>query len=313
MRRARNEFSYSCYGLGILSVLPLPELVAEERAPDVKVYTDRVGRSPSRASAAGVHFCGTPGEAYLAYDEIGAFLVREGREVIVEPDQGVEERVLRLCILGPVMALLLHQRGLLVLHASAVAINGGAVAFLGERGWGKSTTAAAMHARGHGLVADDVVALDVGDTGNPMVRSGFPQIKLWPDAVVSLGVAPETLPQLHPQFEKRARRVARGFSHEPLPLRRIYVLAEDTRQKIEPLKPQEAFVELVRHSRATRFTRLLEVTGTASLHFRQCARLANCVPVCRLKRPRSLSALPALVESVENDLAETTCPSGSRT
>src|SRR2546426_9378375 len=37
--------------------------------------------------------------------------------------------------LGPVLAVLLHQRGRLVLHASGVALDGCAVAFLGGSGW----------------------------------------------------------------------------------------------------------------------------------------------------------------------------------
>ena len=67
----------------------------------------------------------------------------------------------------------------------------------------------------------------------------------------------------------------------PLLLRRIYVLAEGQANEIEPLRPQEALVELVRHSYVAR---LLEATGTASSHFLQCASLANRVPICRLKR-----------------------------
>src|SRR2546421_132869 len=70
---------------------------------------------------------------------VGAFLVRGGREIVVDPAPGVEARVLRLSILGPAFGLLLHQRGRFVLHASAVASGGGVLAFAGGSGWGKST------------------------------------------------------------------------------------------------------------------------------------------------------------------------------
>ncbi|MBA3735458.1 MAG: hypothetical protein H0W90_09740 [Actinobacteria bacterium] len=46
-----------------------------------------------------------------------------------------------------------------VLHASAVLVNGGAVAFCGFTGVGKSTIASALSARGFELWADDAIAL----------------------------------------------------------------------------------------------------------------------------------------------------------
>jgi hypothetical protein len=187
----------------------------------------------------------------------------------------------------------------LVLHASAVAVDGGAVAFLGEAGWGKSTMAAAMYARGHSIVADDVTAVRT-DKANPIVHPGFPQLKLWPEAAIAVGNAPETLPRIQPSLEKRARRSDHEFSPDPLPLRCIYVLAEGETQQIAPLRSQEALVELIRHSYTKR---LLRVVG-ASSHFLQCSSIVKNVTIRSLKRPRSLSSLSDMAQLVEKDLAE---------
>ena len=229
-------------------------------------------------------------------------MVRDGHEIVVDPAPGAEERTLRLFILGPALALLLHQRGRLILHASAVEIDGDAVAFLGGPRWGKSTTAGALHVRGHPLVADDVVAVQP-DTNAPVVFPGFPRLKLWPEAARSLGDDPEALPQLHPRFAKRDRPATEGFVHDLLPLRRVYVLAEDSHQAIQPLSPQEALIELVRHSFVAGW---LASTGAAASHFRQCSNLVNQVLVCRLERPRSLAELPDLARLIERDVAQAT-------
>lgn len=290
--------SYLAYGLGIHSALPLPELTAAEAAEDVVVRLGRVEHLSSEATGTGTCLYATAEEVCLFWEAVGLFMVRRGREIIVDPAPGVEERVLRLFLLGPALAILLHQRGLLTLHASAVAVGRGAVVFLGGPGWGKSTTAAAFYAKGYGIMADDVVAFNSNGAERPTVLPGFPQLKLWPDVVVSLGDVPEALPRLHPRLEKCAFSVTNGFSGVPLPLSRIYVLAEGDRQAVEPLHPQEAFVELVRHSYCAR---LLPTTG-ASSHFFQCASFVRDVPVRRLKRSRSLQELPDNVRIVEEDL-----------
>jgi hypothetical protein len=294
-------FSHAAYGLGIQSTFSLPELVASAADADVIIHQGRVDRLAWEKDDTGVGFWATASEVCYFTQGVGAFSIREGREIVIDPAPGVEERVLRLFLLGRALATLLHQRGLLVLHASAVCVHGAAVAFMGEKGWGKSAIAAAMHAGGHGFVADDIVAVKVGPAETVRVFPGFPQLKLWPDVVVSLGKAPEILPQLHPHSEKRAHPVVHGFRQTALPLGCIYVLTEGATSEIEPLQPREALVELVRHSS---LARLLGATGTAPSHLRQCARLAGAVRVCRLQRQRSLRALPDLVRFVEDDLSQ---------
>jgi hypothetical protein len=233
-------------------------------------------------------------EARLHWPDVGAILVREGREIVLDPPPGAAADLLRLYLLGPVLGLLLHQRGLLVLHASAVALDGGVVAFLGQTGDGKSTTAAMLHARGCAVVADDVVAVDLGASGGPAALPGFPQLKLWPDAVTALGETPESLPRVHAGEDKRVRRVdAAGMASRPL--RRLYVLTDAGSLDLEPLTGHAAVFELLQHSHAA-----LEGLGPASC-LTHCARLAAAVPVRRLRRPRCLAGLGELAALVERD------------
>jgi hypothetical protein len=298
---------YAAYGLGIHSALSLPEMAdSAEAAADVVIQLRKIDRSPSEINPDGTCFHVGPQEAYLSWAEVGAFLVRGGREVLVDPVPGAEERVIRLPLLGAVLAVLLHQRGYLVLHASAVAVADGVVAFLGVKGSGKSTMAAALHARGHPVMADDVVALDVDEMADPMVLRGFPQLKLWPEsAASSLGDDPESLPRLHPQFQKRSRRLTGSLAQGRLPLRRIYVLAQAPTPAIEPLPPREALLQLIHHSYCGRFGKQLLQGEEATLHLQRCAALTNRVPVCWLLRRPSLEALRDLACMVEEDLSRT--------
>ena len=178
---------------------------------------------------------------------------------------------------------------------------GEVVVVIGPSGSGKSTTIAALNSSGYGLIADDVVAVDVDNTGDPMVFSSIPQIKLWPEAAGILGDRPEELPRVHPQFEKRALRKIPGFKQACYPLRPLYVLAEGTRAdpELEPIPLQEALLELVRYSY---ILSLWEPADADPKHFGQCGKLVNLVPLYRLKRRRCLSDLRNLAGLVEKHI-----------
>lgn len=291
-------FCYTVYGLTIHSELLLPELVRSEENADAFIRVDKVEHTPDFAEPSSYHIATTQ-EVILFWRDVCTLLVRKGREIIVDPVPGVEPEKLRIFILGNGLATLLHQRGLLILHASAVEVDNGAIAFIGDKGWGKSTTTAALHTRGYRVVTDDLLVLDVNNAEYPIVYPGFPQLKLWPDSVAALGDDPATFKRLYSNIEKRTRHVTDGFSQTPLPLKCIYVLDIASSHKIELIQGQEVFTEVVRHSF---LVKLLQATETAYSHFQQCTRLASCVPVYRLKRQPSLQDLPAIAQLIEQHI-----------
>ena len=88
-----------------------------------------------------------------------------------------------LYLLGSARGALLHQRGLLPLHANAVVLAGRAIAFCGHSGAGKSTIAAWFHDRGDPILADDICAVDGAATGEIIAYPGVPRLRLWRDAL----------------------------------------------------------------------------------------------------------------------------------
>jgi len=299
-------YHYTAYGLCIGSVLPLPELqTSSESKTDVEIKLGSINWTPPESSPGGRYFHLDGEEAYFYWEVVGKFLVRSGKEIIIEPLPNLDEHLVRLPLLGSVLAMLLHQRQHLVLHASAVAVNGNAAVFLGPKGQGKSTMAAILYSRGHKLMADDVAALEVGSEGSPVLLPGFPQIKLWPEAATAaLGDDPETLRRIHPEVEKRARPTLDSFFPLPLSLKCIYVLCEGSTVELKQLKPQEAIVKLISNSYipyllGQKFLQSVQVP----LHMRQCTNLAKILPIYSLERPRSLDLLPDVASLVEENLA----------
>ena len=298
-------FSYTAYGLGIHSEISLPQLTPRAINQDVTILRGSVDRTKSEnADREEFILRANHKEVCFFQQNVGACLVRDGREIIVDVDSVANADFIPPFISVIPLAMLLHQRGLLILHASAIAVNGGVVAFLGKSGQGKSTTAGALHQLGYPIVTDDVLALDVSNPENITVLPSFPNLRLWPESVTSLGHIPENLPQVYPNSQKRFRRVTEGFQETPLPLKKIYVLEYGTRNEIESLTPHQAFLEVTRQSYPGQ--ELLKATGTVATKFQLSTKLANSISVCRLKRPRSLSTLSDLASFIENDVTQST-------
>lgn len=303
--------AYAAYGLRIESSMPLPDLeatssnppspVSTSSAPDdlgIDVVIRRADLPPIPrvlADRSGLAVRSDRETAHLIWPECGQFLVRAGRTIDYCPALGQSEADLHAPLLGVVFGVLLAQRGVFTLHASAVAIRGTAVAFLGEKGAGKSTTAAALLQRGHPLLTDDVLAIGNVDNDPPTAYPAFPRMKLWPDAIAANGRRVAPLPCVTPESEKRVQPTEQ-FAQTPAPLSRIYVLDDGPRIHASRMSEQEAFRAILPHRYAARF---LGENGEEKAHFDALRQIATSVPVYRLTRPRALDRLANLAAFVD--------------
>lgn len=295
---------YRAYGLIVRSEVSLPELEPTAPAtPDLEIAVGPVD-FPDGASAGATAFRFEPARQYLSWQAVGTFMISGGKRIDVDPAPGIDDPLLAFPLLGPVMALALHQRRLLVLHASAIAVGGKSVIFMGDKGAGKSTTAGAMIRAGHRLLTDDVVALDLSDPGRPMILPGFPQLKLAADAAGAIRLEQtEVRPRVHPQIDKAQHRLHDGFADEAVPVSRIYVLERGGRAAISPLAGAAALPAIIKFSYVTRFGRQALPGDSASVHLGQCAQVAGRVGVSRLEVPAGLVRIDEAVAAIETDLA----------
>lgn len=283
--------SYIIYELCITSELSFPELIEIEGKPDVNI---RFGKVQDAIAIQRENNKIVVGEL----PEIGEFLIRDGKEIIIEPVKGIDETLLRTVILGPVLCVLLRQRGLLVLHASCININNKGVAFMGGSGWGKSTLATAFHTQGYDVLTDDVLPIKI-EQNQAVVFPSYPQFKLCPDAATSLGQDTKNLLPVSTNSFKVAYKLDKGFQQHPIPLQQIYVLDKGSEHQITRLQPQKTFVELMRHSRAMKSVTEQQFFAE---HLHLCSELIKNVRFCRFTRKPSLADLPKLIELVEEDL-----------
>lgn len=244
-------------------------------------------------------------DIWFVWDQLGVMQIHDGSALIIDSIPDVKPSLLKQAVQSAGLGLILHQRNQITLHASAVEIDGGVVAFVGYKGAGKSTTAASMFGHGYRLVTDDLLVLKI-DKVRATVEAfpGIPQLRLWPEAVVaSLKEDPEVLPRNSDQSTKRLRNVGEQFTRDALPLKAIYTLdylahPEDDLE-IESLAPRDACIELIRQSYALHY---LGNQGANAQHLAKSKVLTRLVPVRRLKRARSLEAIPEMVASIERDM-----------
>jgi hypothetical protein len=299
---AWTGYRYRAFGLTVVSDFEIEELVpaGEVVAADVHIRYGKVEWPGQRLPVNDFRF--GPGCNLLHWDAVGTFLVDGADSIVVDPAPGVDTRLLSLPLLGPVFGLLLHLRGLLVLHASAVAVGSTAAVFMGDKGAGKSTTAGALIAAGHRLVTDDVVAIDLAEPASPKIRPGFPQLKLTDDAARSLTLSNTDVKLApHPAIGKKQHRLTSSFDAAELPLTRIYVLERGDVASISVCEPGEALRRLIQFSYIVRFGRTA-LGDRAAAHMADCSRLVGGIGVRMLGVPSRLDRLGEAVKAVERDM-----------
>lgn len=222
--------------------------------------------------------------------------------VSCHPVDGVTPFTVEHLHLNQVLPLLLSAQGQQVYHASAVVIDGAAIAFMGESGRGKSTLAAAFAVVGSPFLTDDGLVLERADDGRFLALPSHPSIRLWADsanALVPAGAA--CAPAV--QYSPKARFLASEslvFSASPVPLQRVFYLGDGQTEtpRIEPLSARDAMTQLIRHS----FLLDFDARTRLQSYFTATAALANQPLHYRLEYPRSFKALDSLRAAILDHL-----------
>lgn len=298
-------FCYEVHGLALASELALPELEPRRRpagtGADVHIVLGRVTESASAATSV-PYLASVDDSVQVTIQGIARYQVTAGRTVLVDPHPDADFSHVRLFLLGSVIGLVCHQRGLLPLHASAIEFAGQALAFIGQQGQGKSTLAAhcLQHAAAR-LVADDILVVSFDAEGRPWAQPGMPSVKLWRDALTALG---KTVDGLRPDWlraDKFHLPVHEDIAKSSVPLRCVYVLGDNDQSgaaSIEPVGGAAAAAMLIANTYRVEY---LDAAAQRHHHFESSTRLARSVSVRALNRRRDLSQIAATVAAVLDD------------
>jgi hypothetical protein len=275
-----GDLRYLAYGLRIASDVPLTPLLRPDDSPG----------PPDLEIALGIPLARGDADAEFGFPGQLRVLAHGGTRAYVEPAEGIGTGLLAEFIAGPVLAVLMEQRGAFVLHASAVQIGGRTVAFTGASGAGKSTTAAFFASRGFAVVSDDLLPL--------WVRGSQVVCNPGPEALKLTAETGEALPELVPTSrltDKILRAPVRlTDSTDDKRLSAVYVLEDGPEISVRPLRGQDAMVALLRGA----FCLAVVGPGRRAAQLARCAEVASRVQIRTLIRPRDLGRAGTLVELV---------------
>jgi hypothetical protein len=197
-------------------------------------------------------------------------------------DPGADEGLVAVLASGTLLAVRLVLDGKLALHASAVGVNGRAVAFVGASGMGKSTLAALLCTAGGLLLTDDV--LHVSDPGSsPVAWPGSAECRLRHRAT-SITEFYGGIARVRETADGRTAVAPHMSATDPLPLAACVVplpCREARRVEVRRLPPLEALLRLVRFPRLVGW---FEPLSTAR-QFQLLADLVETVPVLEARVP----------------------------
>jgi hypothetical protein len=301
-------YHYEAYHCRIDSELEFPELIETGSAegcssPDIHICTGVVPDALENPTGKGVLYQASANQFLLNMDGVARYLVQNGNEIIVQPAPESLAGDVRVFLLGSCIGALLHQRGVLVLHAGAVYTDRGAVLFTGPSGVGKSTLLGEFLRRGYRMMVDDVCAVVVDAAGTPLVLPGYPRTRLWTDAAHRLEQDITGLERTRPGMEKYERQVPAQFWDQPATLHHIYLLTSSNRDELKlEAEPRIRTFSIVLHNTYRR--QFLDGLEMRAPHFGLVSAVAKASGVTRVVRPSYPFRLVELADLIEQDLAQ---------
>lgn len=279
---------YRVYELTIASEWPLPGLLpaADTRQIDIHI---RQGTVADFQPA--VCFQASPQQVLVWLPDVARIQICGGNDILVEPLHPHKHDAIALFLLNHALAIVLLQRGLLVLHAGAVLVGGQAgdqcVALAGPSGAGKSTLLAALHEQSYAVAGDELCVLRV-DADGATVLPGPRVMQVWAAALPSLAdCAWVPVRAGLPKYFVPLQADCACMSLRELCVLRWVDSGSPRRTPLVGAAKVEALLHQVYQPRYVDGMQLWPQVGA------QCLRLARQISVSTLTRRRDLATLPA--------------------
>jgi hypothetical protein len=277
------NYYYKVYGLNIGSELELPELSPVQNIKvDVTIGFGKVPEHLPEVRGSGVLFEAAFNDFLFKFEGIGRYRVQDGSRIIIQPEREALPAEIRLVLLGSSIGALLHQRGMLAIHGSAITDGKQTTILSGPSGVGKSTLAAGLLELGYSVIADDISVIGQNEKQHFIVESGIPHLKLWKDVLAHLNKT-DDFSKVRPQLEKY--RIPIPVLEEETPsLSKIVILSpsNSTDFSYSEILGRDKF-HLLRNT--TYRLQFIDKMNKTEVHFRNLSQVVNSVQMFHANRP----------------------------
>lgn len=185
-------YYYRAFDLTICTDIVLPLVEIPKRSADIVIEQGMIPEQLEHITGQAALFTANNHEFLMHVPTIARYYVSDGNRIVYQPFESSDIKAIKTHLLASVMGALLHQRGYIVLHASAVEINGSVVLFSGSSGSGKSTAVTALVQKGHRFLGDDVTVLKKIAEGYA-ICTGYPFSRLWSDSLNAFDISSKGL------------------------------------------------------------------------------------------------------------------------
>lgn len=305
---------YRSSGLSISSNLPIPEFLAASDCPtsgqaEPDVYIKQrplreacLPRAPYWKDWNEVKIGAQPNECWIQFDNGSRIDISQGNSIELWADSAQVPGLLPY-LTGSAWGLLLMQRGLTVLHGSAVLGPRGATLLVGHQGRGKSTTAAALSKLGYPTLCDDLCALQLFSSSGPALWPTSPRLRLLSDSLRWLdadGYAANSDSKTYWSFEQPHAEIGReAISVHQIVWLRLLQEGQYDWEVVDQLARRHCI--LLEHVYRRQF---LSPMGMNKVNFQDTLDLATKLPLVILARPQAPleSSLPCVLQSLQEHL-----------
>lgn len=310
-----RQFIYTAFGLNIYSTIECPELIEayldatrDPIAPEVTIKEIYVWDPGFPEIDPTTWFTVVGGALCFRINEVGYFRVSKGSLIEFMRDRNVppgtvQDRDLRVFLLGSCLGAISLQLGRLPLHASAASLRQGLVAFVGHSGAGKSTTLGACLSRGYPMMTDDVCVLDFNPGRPPVALPAYPNCKFDDNSAKLLGIDFSDLHWINRFKSKKYLSCPEQFDNISKPLSCVVELSRTagseatTKVSFVELSGAEKMKTLYQNLYRTEFFASM---GILKPIFKQLSLLAKQTRVIRVNRTVSSDIHPQqLVEEIQ--------------
>jgi hypothetical protein len=239
----------------------------------------------------------------LRFPDVCDFLLQfEPSRILIKTETAVELATVEHLLVDQVLPRFLAHRGALLVHASAVEIEGRTALFIGQSGRGKSTLAGLLQSSGQRILSDDCLCVELHEAGVTAMPT-YPSLRLYADSLAE--VMPHATESSAMAENSDKRRVPVNLADgdlKPSRVAALYLLGDPALAPVETaitsVRPAEACLALIRDSFQLDVTDRSRMVSQLGL----CSEVARRLPAFRLDYPRDFSRSSTLLQRLGEHL-----------